>query len=97
MKKLLALTFMFGAIAVAAGSAEAKTVTASVTADPQIRVQIGGNRNRRVNRRVRTVVSTRIVRQGAYRYRETIRTTYLPNGRTRTQVISRVRIGGYHR
>jgi hypothetical protein len=52
-------------------------------------------RNRRWNnRRVRTVTRTRITRVGRYTYRETYRITYLPNGRTRTQIISRVRIGG---
>lgn len=84
---------MFGIIGIIAPSVEAKTGPAEVTADPQIRVQIGNNRNRRYNRRARVVTSTRITRVGRYRYRETIRTTYMANGRTRTQVISRVRIG----
>ena len=48
--------------------------------------------NRWNNRRVRTVTQTRIVRQGFRTFRETIRITYLPNGRTRTQIINRVRI-----
>ena len=48
--------------------------------------------NRWNNRRVRTVTQTRIVRQGFRTFRETLRITYLPNGRTRTQVISRTRI-----
>lgn len=50
------------------------------------------NNQRWNNRRVRTVTQTRIVRQGFRTFRETLRITYLPNGRTRTQVISRVRI-----
>lgn len=70
-------------------SIEAKTAATAVAADPQINVQIG--RNRRIRR---VVTTTRITRVGRYRYRETIRTTYLPNGRTRTQVISRVRLAG---
>jgi Ni/Co efflux regulator RcnB len=49
-------------------------------------------RNNRNNRAPRIVTQTRIVRQGFRTFRETVRTTYLPNGRTRTQVISRVRI-----
>ncbi|MEK7854481.1 MAG: hypothetical protein AAB288_00200 [Acidobacteriota bacterium] len=94
MKKFLIFSAMLGAMAFAVPSVEAKS-TASASADPQIRVQIGPQRNRRViNRRVRTVTRTRITRIGRYRYRETIRVTYLPNGRTRTQVISRTRIGG---
>jgi hypothetical protein len=56
-------------------------------------VRIGPRRNRRWNRRTRVVTTTRITRIGRYRYRETIRTTYFANGRTRTNVISRVRLG----
>ena len=44
------------------------------------------------NRRVRVTTQTRIVRQGFRTFRETLRITYLPNGRTRTQIINRVRI-----
>jgi hypothetical protein len=96
MKKLLLLTLMLGTMAFVVPSVEAKGSATVAAADPQIRVQIGNNRNRRWNRRARTVITTRITRVGRYRYRETIRTTYLPNGRVRTQVISRVRIGrGY--
>lgn len=97
MKKLLTLSLMLGAMAFAIPSAaEAKTTGAAVSA-PQIRVQIGRNRrweNRRWNNRRlrRTVTTTRIRRDGFRTYRETIRTTYLPNGGVRTQVISRVRI-----
>ena len=75
-------------------STEANAATTAVSA-PQIRVQIGNQRNRRWNNRQRRVVTTtRITRVGRYRYRQTIRTTYLPNGRTRTQVINRVRLAG---
>ena len=63
-----------------------------MNADPQIRVQIGRNRYRRY-RRARTVVRTRVTRVGPYRYRETIRMTYLPNGTSRTVVVNRVRLG----
>jgi hypothetical protein len=92
MKKLLILALMVGTVSIVAPvAAEAKSAP-SVTADPQIRVQVGPQRNRRnVNRRVRTRVFTRYVGWGRNRYRETVRVTYLPNGRTRTQVISRVR------
>jgi hypothetical protein len=71
--------------------AEAKTSTAAAAADPQIRVQIGSNNRYRRGRRSYT--TTRITRVGPYRYRETLRVTYLPNGRTRTRVINRVRLG----
>jgi hypothetical protein len=93
MKKFLVLSLMVGAGIFALPSVEAKAATTAVEA-PQIRVQIGNQRNRRWNNRQRRVVTTtRVTRVGRYRYRETIRTTYLPNGRTRTQVINRVRLG----
>jgi hypothetical protein len=80
------------AFGVSSANAETKTtneLTANANA-PQINIQVGQNRrNRRQVRR--TVTTTRVVRVGRQRFRETIRTTYLPNGRTRTQVISRVR------
>ena len=82
-------------------SADAKSVsnaTATNAAEPQIRVQIGrGNRrnNRRYNRRATVRTYTRNVRRGRALYRETYRITYFANGRTRTQLISRVRIGRY--
>ena len=91
MKKILVLSLMLGTMAFVVPSIEASTPSpAASMASPQIRLQIGGNRNR--NRRV--VTRTRITRVGRYTYRETIRTSYLPNGRTRTQVIERVRVGG---
>jgi 3-dehydroquinate dehydratase len=92
MKKLLLSATLLSSLAIMAPAAEAKTTALAVEA-PQIRVQIGNNRNRNRFRRVRVVTSTRIVGFGRNRYREVIRTTYLPNGRTRTQVISRQRIG----
>lgn len=42
--------------------------------------------------RTRSYITTRIVRRWFRTYRETIRVTYLPNGRVHTQVIHRVRI-----
>ncbi|MBK9155110.1 MAG: hypothetical protein IPM25_12980 [Chloracidobacterium sp.] len=54
--------------------------------------------NRRINDRRwnngrgRSYITTRIVRRWFRTYRETIRVTYLPNGRVRTQVLRRVRI-----
>jgi len=93
MKKLIALAMISGTFAFTVPAAETSTSANLAVGDPQIRIQIGRNRNRNRDRRVRTVVTTRITHVGRYRYRETIRTTYLPNGRTRTQVISRVRVG----
>ncbi len=95
MKKFLALALLAGSIAIVPSAAEAKTTTVGASAgEPQIRVQMGRNRNRRWNnRRVRTATTTRITRIGRFRYRETIQTTYRANGRTTSRVISRVRLG----
>jgi hypothetical protein len=81
---------------VAPAAAEAKTSIMSISSsETQV---YGQRRGRNWNRgRVRTVTRTRIVFLNGRRYRETYRITYLPNGRTRIQVISRVRIGGYRR
>jgi hypothetical protein len=90
MKKFLALTLLLGTSIMFVPSAEAKNINGFATAnsvEPQIKIKIGGNQR---NRRVRTVTRTRIVRQGRRSYRETYRITYLANGRTRTQVVSRV-------
>ena len=96
MKKLLLSAIILGTSIVAVPAIEAKTTSTTAALDPQIRVQIGRN-NRRYNRRwnrVRTVTTTRVRRVGFRTYRETIRTTYLPNGRTRTVVVNRERIRG---
>ena len=98
MKKALFLSMILGGSIMLLPSVEANAATpsANVTA-PQIRVQIGQNRrNRRIrrveNRRIRTVTTTRVRRVGFRTYRETIRTTYLPNGRRRTVTVRRVRV-----
>ena len=83
---------IFGAVLTVAPLTEAVAATPSLSAEPQIRVRIGPQRNRRWNRRARTVTTTRITRVGRARYRETIRTTYFANGTTRTVVIRRQRL-----
>lgn len=100
MKKFLALSLLLMSAVAFVPSAQAKSISNSLTANnsaaPQIRVQVGQNRryNRRYNRRaVRTY--TRNVRVGRRIYRETYRVTYRANGTTRTQLLSRVRIGRY--
>ena len=99
MKKVILSALILGTSIVAVPAIEAKSTNTALTtnAEPQIRVQIGRNNrryNRRWNRRVRTVTTTRIRRVGFRTYRETIRTTYLPNGSTRTVVINRVGVRG---
>lgn len=83
---------MLAAGVLAVPAAESVTATA-ISADPQIRVQIGNNRRNR--NRNRSVIRTRIVRRAGGTYRETYRITYHRNGRVTQQVISRVRIGRY--
>lgn len=95
MKKALILALMLGAAVVALPASDANAATTNSIGEPQIRVQIGGNNRRRG--RTRTVTSTRITRVGYIRYRETIRTTYFANGRTKTVVVSRVRLAGGRR
>ena len=98
MKKIVALSALIASINLgglpAANAAESSG--AANIAGSQVRVQTGQqrrNRNWRNNRsRVRTETRTRIVRIGRQVYRETYQIRYLPNGRTQTRLISRVRI-----
>lgn len=92
MRKSLLFTLILGTLTFGVPYAEAKTSTGTAMADPQIRVQIGRNRNR-YRRPVRSYIRTRTVWIGRRRYRETYRITYLPNGHTRIHVISRVPLG----
>lgn len=95
MKKLFILSILLATVAVMAPSVEAKSPGAISL---QERIAYLGPPVQRYQRRGRRVVTrTRITRVGRYRYRETIRVTYFPNGRTRTQVISRVRLVGGRR
>ncbi|HEV7743801.1 MAG TPA: hypothetical protein VGO56_02290 [Pyrinomonadaceae bacterium] len=94
MKKLLVLTLTlasFGFLGLGSGASEAKAST--VKEAPQIRIQLGSQRNRwRRNYRTREVRQTRIVQRGWHRYRETYLVRYFPNGQTQTTLISRERI-----
>jgi hypothetical protein len=94
MKKLLSLTLTLASLGIVASTAEAKSsgttiAPTTVASAPQWR-----NNGRRWgnNRRVRTVTRTRLVRYGRRIFRETYQVTYLPNGRTHTRLISRVRV-----
>lgn len=91
MKKIITLSLLLGSMVFAVPSAQAETGVNELSANaaPQVRLQIGQNNRRRARR---TVTTTRVVRVGRQRFRETIRTTYMPNGRTRTEVIRRVRV-----
>jgi len=91
MKRALILSLMLGAGVIVLPAVDANAATANSVGEPQIRVQIGNNRRRG---RTRTVTSTRTTWVNGVRYRETVRTTYFANGRTRTVVVNRVRLGG---
>ena len=93
MKKLFVLSLMLGTMVFVVPSVEARERSTSVGIAPQIIIQPRRTR-RGWNRRMRTVVTTRTRWVGRYRYRETFRTTYFANGRTRTVLINRVRLGG---
>lgn len=98
MKKLLGLALSLASIGFVASSAEAKATGSSATAATTVSANAAAPqwRNRdwrgRNNRRVRVVTQTRTVRRGRALYRETYQIRYLPNGRTQTRLISRVRI-----
>ena len=96
MKKLLGLTLSLAAIGFVAPPAKAaeSSVSAAHTVaanavEPQWPNRIRRGRN---NGRVRVVTQTRLVRRGRQVYRETYQVRYLPNGRTRARLISRVRV-----
>jgi hypothetical protein len=88
MKKIITLSLVLVSIAFSATFASAQSYFPQRERDNQDRSW----RNNRNYRAPRVVTRTRIVRQGFRTFRETVRVTYLPNGRTRTQIINRVRI-----
>jgi len=91
MKKVLLFTIILSSLTIVTLPVQAN-VDLSNAVEQRVEYIGPAQRNRRWNRRPYSVIRTRIVRIGFRRYRETYRITYLPNGRTRVQVISRVRI-----
>ena len=95
MKKIITLSLLMATMMFTAVFANAAPKTSN---DPQLwegqqRQNRQVQQNTRYNRRgVRVVTRTRIVRVGRQRYRETIQIKYLPNGRTQTRILNRVRI-----
>jgi hypothetical protein len=105
MKRLLAITLTLASIAFGAVSAGAKPSLSTASAiaaagiAPQIRLRIGPRIRRRGYRRGyysraprEVTTQTRFVRVGRHVYRETYRVAYLPNGMTRTRLVSRVMV-----
>ena len=94
MKKFIALSLLLLSAAAFVPSAEAKSSDVNNLTASNASSQVYQNRRRNNQRTTRIV--TRNVRRGRQIYRETYRVTYnYRNGRTRTQLISRVRIGRY--
>ena len=95
MRRLLGITLVLASLGTAAFAAESKSVPTltATTLDAGAAPQWQRDRyNRRVNRRTRSITRTRVVRVGRRLYRETYVVRYLPNGRTDTRLLSRVRI-----
>jgi len=95
MKKFLALSLFLGSMIFTVSSVEAKTASENTNNSIQTSMaqQSRYYQNRRYNNQRSVRIVTRNVRRGRQIYRETYRVTYNNrNGRTRTQLISRVRI-----
>ncbi|MGI8469121.1 MAG: hypothetical protein ACR2N3_11790 [Pyrinomonadaceae bacterium] len=90
MKKFLTLSILSLSIMAMPLFAEAKT--AGVENQTTVTTTRVTRHRGRFNPRVRVVTRTRVIRSGSRTYRETIQTRHLPNGRTTTRVISRVRV-----
>jgi len=105
-KKILQLALCMASIGFAGSYAQASSALPTVAtntvsinaASPQWRDWRRNDRawdwqrNRRYNDRFRTEMRTQVVRRGWGVYRETYQIRYLPNGRTQTYLVNRVRI-----
>jgi hypothetical protein len=96
MKRLLGITLAMLSLGFVA-SLEAKASelspansTVALNAAPQWQRDRTGRRHN--SRRPRVITRSRVVRFGRRLYRETYQVRYMPNGRTNTRLISRVRI-----
>ncbi|HEY6230008.1 MAG TPA: hypothetical protein VIW64_01980 [Pyrinomonadaceae bacterium] len=98
MKRLLGISLALASFGFGL-SAEAKATAPSASSAAGMTVSSSqewrrDRWDRRVYRRraVRRVTQARVIRIGRRLYRETYLVSYLPNGRTNTRLISRVRI-----
>jgi hypothetical protein len=97
MKKFLALTLTLASVCLAGVATEAKAAASSnsvaaVNVSKAAPAAVQWNRNRWGRNRVRVRNYSRLVRVGRRVYRETYQVRYMPNGRTSTRLISRVRV-----
>jgi hypothetical protein len=91
MKKLIVTILTLASFLLIAPEISPQTMATPTITNPQVRVEID-QRSGRYWRNRRTVTRTRYVRRGWRTYRETYAVTYLPNGRVRTELISRERV-----
>ena len=97
MKKIIIFAAILTSIGISSLSADAKPIDSKTrsgvelkSGSPvQISIQIGNKRRRRVRR---PMLRTRVIYLNGRRYRETYQIQYFNNGRSRRQVIRRVRI-----
>ena len=95
MRKVLAIALTLASFVVMGFGEQASAATTSAALESAAAAPQWQNRNwrnRRYRSRVRTYRTSRIVRYGRRTYRETYLVRALPNGRTHTTLISRVRI-----
>ena|ERR1051325_4732400 len=94
MKRLIVFVLSLASIGFVASSAEAKAAELSMSPAAVISTSAVAPQRRGDwrGRRARVVTRTRLVRSGRRVYRETYQIRYMPNGRTVTRLISRVRI-----
>jgi hypothetical protein len=99
MRRLLGITLALVSFGYAGLSSEANATelsansatVLSASASSQWQRDRWGRRTYR-RRAVRTTTRSRVIRIGRRLYRETYLVSYLPNGRTNTRLVSRVRI-----
>jgi hypothetical protein len=99
MRRLLGITLALVSFGYTGLSSDAKATelsangatVLSASASSQSQRDRWGRRTYR-RRAVRTTTRSRVIRIGRRLYRETYLVSYLPNGRTNTRLISRVRI-----
>src|SRR6266404_8456556 len=100
MRRLLTFTLAIISLAFAALPAQASIRSEAARSfangsGPQISIRFGQPRRyrNRYYRGMESRIESRIVRQGWRTYSETYRVMYYPDGETRTELISRERVG----
>ena len=95
MKRFLALALTLASVGLTASAAESKATVSGGAVELKAAAApaaVQWRRGRWGRNRVRVTTQTRLVRVGRRVYRETYQVRYLPNGRTQTSLLSRVRV-----